>query len=230
MVVLACIAFQDHSGYHAACTPPNPAFITAITACMTMSTSDPQDDPLTLFRSAVADAVPIKQVARVDLSTSSSPTPGQLRRREAAVLEAGLDPNPLSSEPPMLFGPHDLLEFRREGVQYGVFRKLKQGGYELESRLDLHRLFVEQAREAVFTFVNDCMANDLRTVLILHGKGEFSETPAKLKNCVAHWLKALDAVQAYASAQPQHGGAGALYVMLKKSERSKQATALQYRR
>jgi DNA-nicking Smr family endonuclease len=192
------------------------------------STGSP--DARALFRSAVADAKPLKQVARVDLQVENSPTPGQLRRREAAVIDTGLDPNPLSSEPPMLYGPHDPLEFRRDGVQYGVFRKLKQGGYELESRLDLHRMFVEQAREAVFAFINDCMAHDLRTVIILHGKGERSETPAKLKNCVAHWLKALDSVQAYASAQPRHGGSGALYVLLRKSERSKQANSLQYRK
>jgi DNA-nicking Smr family endonuclease len=187
-------------------------------------------DPLALFRNAVADAKPLKQVVRADMRTGSTPTPGQLRRREAAVMDAGLEHNPLSSEPPMLYGPHDPLEFRREGVQFGVFRKLKQGRYELESRLDLHRMFVEQAREAVFAFINDCMAHDLRTVIILHGKGEHSETPAKLKNCVAHWLKALDNVQAYVSSQPQHGGSGALYVLLRKSERSKQANSLKYRK
>lgn len=180
------------------------------------------------FLAAMQGVKPLQLAPRVDAANSASPTPGQLRRREAAMLETGPDKNLLTSEAPMLFRPHDVLAFRREGVQNGVFRKLRQGRYELESRLDLHRLFVEQAREAVFTFINDCMANDLRTVLILHGKGEFSETPAKLKNCVAHWLKMLEDVQAYHSAQPQHGGAGAVYVLLRKSERSKQANAMLY--
>ncbi len=193
-----------------------------------MSGRDAQDD--SLFRAAVADAVPLPASNRVDTAAPIEVTPGQLRRRAAAVLDMARELNPLSSDVPMLHGPHDPLEFRRDGVQYGVFRKLKQGGYALESRLDLHRMIVDEAREAVCTFINDCMEHDLRTLLILHGKGERSEVQARLKNCVAHWLKQLDAVQAYVSAQPQHGGSGAVYVLLRKSERSRQKNAGYYRR
>ena len=182
-----------------------------------------------LFLQAVQDAVPLQLKARVESRTSQEPTPGQLRRRAAAVLELGKDTNPLTSDVPQVYGPHDALEFRRDGVQHGVFRKLKQGGYALESRLDLHRMVVEEARRAVFGFINDCYENDLRTVLVLHGKGERSETPARLKNCVAFWLKELETVQAYCSALPQHGGTGAVYLMLRKSERSRQRNAEQFR-
>lgn len=182
-----------------------------------------------LFLQAVQDAVPLQLKARVESRTSQEPTPGQLRRRAAAVLELGKDTNPLTCDVPQVYGPHDSLEFRRDGVQHGVFRKLKQGGYALESRLDLHRMVVEEARRAVFGFINDCYENDLRTVLVLHGKGERSETPARLKNCVAFWLKELETVQAYCSALPQHGGTGAVYLMLRKSERSRQRNAEQFR-
>ncbi len=195
---------------------------------MNNDTSD--DAQNTLFLQAVADAIPRKPDNRVNLKAALSTTPGQLRRRMAAVQQPGVDLNPLASDVPILCGPHDPIEFRRDGVQYGVFRKLKQGGYEIETRLDLHRLVVDEARRAVYGFVQECMENDMRTVLILHGKGERSETPARLKNFVAHWLKALDNVQAYVSAQPQHGGSGALYVLLKKSERSKQKNAETFRR
>jgi DNA-nicking Smr family endonuclease len=187
------------------------------------------EEALALFRSAAAGAVPLKQPARADSRREQDDPASLQRRRAAAVLDPRPDPNPLSTDVPMQFGPYDPLEFRRDGVQYGVFRKLKQGGYALESRLDLHRMTVEQARTALFQFIHDCLANDLRTVLVLHGKGERSETPARLKNCVAHWLKALDAVQAYASAQPQHGGSGAVYVLLRKSERSREQTRRQFR-
>lgn len=188
-----------------------------------------QDDELASFYAEVADAKPLNIAQRADTSTATQPTPGQLRRRQQAALELGLDINHLSSDPPMLVGPHDPLEFRRDGVQTQVFRKLKQGAYTLETRLDLHRLYVEQAREAVFDFIHDCIAHDVRTALILHGKGERSATPAKLKNCVAHWLKHLEPVQAYCSAQPQHGGTGAVYIMLRKSERARRENALKHR-
>ncbi len=183
-----------------------------------------------IFRQAVLDAVPLRLKERVETVLSSDPTPGQLRRRAAAVMQPEVDANPLSGEAPVLYGPHDPLAFRRDGVQYGVFRKLKQGGYSLESRLDLHRMVVEEARRAVFGFVTECYEADLRTVLILHGKGERSDTPARLKNCVAFWLKELETVQAYCSALPQHGGTGAVYLLLRKSERSRQRNAEIYRR
>ena len=41
-------------------------------------------------------------------------------------------------------------------------------------------------------------------------------------------LKELDAVQAFHSAQPQHGGTGAVYVLLRKNAEQKRANRLQY--
>ena len=49
-----------------------------------------------------------------------------------------------------------------------------------------------------------------------------------LKGYVNHWLKELDAVQAFHSAQPQHGGTGAVYVLLRKNAEQKRANRLQY--
>ena len=193
-----------------------------------MQPDEPEDG--LLFRQAVTGAVPLRAPPRADLNVPAGQTPGQLRRRAAAVQLPGRELNPLASDVPMLLGPHDPVEFRRDGVQYGVFRKLKQGAYAIESRLDLHRLVVDEARRAVWQFIQDCEQNDLRTVMILHGKGERSDTPARLKNHVCHWLREMDAVQAYCSAQPQHGGTGAVYLLLRKSERLRQQNAGRYRK
>ena len=60
-------------------------------------------------------------------------------------------------------------------------------------------------------------------MLILHGKGERNiHQQAKLKSYAAKWLKEIPQVMAYHSAQKHHGGTGALYVLLKKSERLKE--------
>ena len=56
------------------------------------------------------------------------------------------------------------------------------------------------------------------------------EQSAQLKGCVNHWLRELDPVQAFHSAQPHHGGTGAVYVLLRKSEAAKQATREQFSR
>ena len=58
--------------------------------------------------------------------------------------------------------------------------------------------------------------------MILHGKGDRSSTPALLKSYVNKWLPALPQVMAFHSAQRHHGGAGAMYVLLKKSDDKKQ--------
>ena len=92
----------------------------------------------------------------------------------------------------------------------------------IDGRLDLHQRTVAQAREDVFGFISEAMEYDLRTLIILHGKGQRNiEQPAKLKSYVAKWLKELPCVMAYHSACKHHGGTGALYVMLKKSEKLK---------
>ncbi len=55
-----------------------------------------------------------------------------------------------------------------------MFRKLKQGRYESEARLDLHRMNVARARRELFSFIEESHALGLRSVLLL------SETPVAL--------------------------------------------------
>ena len=117
-----------------------------------------------------------------------------------------------------------VLAFKRTGVQNGVFRKLKQGRYEAEATLDLHCMNTEVARREVFEFIEEVYQLGLRSVLLIHGKGgskSEKERSSILKGCVDHWLRQLEIVQAFHSAQPRHGGTGAVYVLLRKSEEKK---------
>ncbi|MGR5488606.1 Smr/MutS family protein, partial [Vibrio alfacsensis] len=58
-------------------------------------------------------------------------------------------------------------------------------------------------------------------VLIVHGRGERSNPPALMKSYLAHWLTQIKDVQCVHSAQRFHGGSGAVYVMLRKSQEKK---------
>ena len=98
------------------------------------------------------------------------------------------------------------------------------GKYEIQSQLDLHRHSVDQARSALKRFIGDCHQHSIRCALITHGKGEGRQEPAKLKSCVNHWLRQFDQVLAFHSAQKQHGGLGATYVLIKKDKSAKQRT------
>ena len=118
--------------------------------------------------------------------------------------------------------PFDEIAFKRDGVQTGVYRKLRLGRYPQEATLDLHRMTVREAREAVWRFVHDAQRAGLRSVIITHGRGDRSETPGRLKSYVAHWLPTLSAVLAFHSAQRHHGGYGACYVLLRKNAEKRQ--------
>ncbi|MDK2778070.1 MAG: DNA endonuclease SmrA [Pseudomonadota bacterium] len=151
------------------------------------------------------------------------------RRLAAATATEQKDANHLRTSEVKRVGPHDVLGFKRPGIQDGVYRKLRLGKYETEARLDLHRRTIEEARREVFRFVQECMAHDIRSVLILPGKGDRNiNDPALLKSYLVHWLEELEDVQAFHTAQQHHGGAGAFYVLLRKSERKKQAAREQF--
>ncbi len=166
---------------------------------------------------------PMRVEKKVALKRGSDSALARKARREAAVQKTVKDDNHLSSDYVELLDPYYPLDFKRSGVQHGVYRKLKQGRYAQEGRLDLHRLTVDKARKEVFGFIKESASYDLRSLLIVHGKGSHSKSDAALlKSYVNTWLPDMAEVQAFCSAQPQHGGVGAVYVLLGKSERKKQ--------
>ena len=178
------------------------------------------------FLDEMSDVVPLQREPRVGVrrKRQSDRDSSLEHRRHAAVQDKAHDRNSLTEGGIAPLDAWFVLEFKRPGVQNGVFRKLKQGRYEAEARLDLHRMTAAIARKEIFEFVEECHQLGLRSVLIIHGKGESGaekERSSILKGCVDHWLRQLEIVQAFHSARPQHGGTGAAYVLLRKSEEKK---------
>ncbi len=161
---------------------------------------------------------------QAEVAKKSEATPGHEVRRISAVRHKLLDTNFLSADEHIeLLKSHDILSYKKDGVQHGVFKKLRLGYYQIEARLDLHRKSVDEARREVFQFVKDCMRYDLRTVLIMHGKGDRNENrDAVIKTYINRWLPEFEEVLAFHSAQKHHGGTGAVYVLLRKSDKEKQ--------
>ncbi|HSG90299.1 MAG TPA: DNA endonuclease SmrA [Pseudomonadales bacterium] len=170
-----------------------------------------------LFAEEMRDVVPLPADGRATQEPAvRGPTLAQLARQRAAAAEDG-DPNPLTLGEVRPVAPFDLLSWKRDGVQEGVFRKLRLGRYAMDASLDLHRRTVREARDDVWGFVEDGIRHGLRSVLIAHGRGDRGETPGRIKSYVSHWLQELDGVLAFHSAQRHHGGYGAVYVLLRKS-------------
>jgi len=148
--------------------------------------------------------------------------PGRERRRLAA---AGLDAtqNPLTLPDQVEeVGPLDIVGEKKNGVQEGVYRKLRLGKYEYGDHLDLHRVRLRDAVDEVNSFLQHAFDRNQRTVLITHGKGLHSARPGVMKSYVMHWLRQSDLVLAWHSAQPRHGGTGATYVLIRKSADARQ--------
>jgi DNA-nicking Smr family endonuclease len=178
------------------------------------------DDDLQLFQQMMEDVKPIKQdTAQHD--KVHQVTDAQLARQEAAIWLSEEDPEYLSLDNAPMVKPDDFIEFKRDGVQDGVYRKLRLGKYPVQARLDLHRKSLEQARDEIVKFLRQCLRMDIRTVIIVHGKGERSNPPAMMKSYTSAWLKQIKDVMCFHSAQRHHGGTGAMYVLLRKSAEKK---------
>lgn len=179
----------------------------------------PNDD-LELFQQMMDDVKPLAHDV-AQLNKPHTITEAQLAKRQAAITLSTQEPDYLSIDCAAMLKPNDIIEYKKAGIQDGVYKKLRLGKYPLQARLDLHRKTLKQARDEVIHFIAQCIKMDLRTVLIVHGRGERSTPQALMKSFVASWLTQIDEVQCAHSAQRFHGGSGAVYLLLKKSKNQK---------
>ena len=101
--------------------------------------------------------------------------------------------------------------------------KLARGSEPIDDRIDLHGMTQADAHAALAHFLRRAQARGARVVLVITGKGAravdaFSERGI-LKRQVPHWLESAalrPLVVGFESAGIGHGGAGALYVRLRR--------------
>jgi DNA-nicking Smr family endonuclease len=96
-------------------------------------------------------------------------------------------------------------------------RRLHLGRDALGARIDLHGLSQDAARRAVTEVIETAFARGVRAVLVITGKGTLGE--GVLRRRVPEWLGEAplrDLVAGLAEAHRRHGGAGALYVALRR--------------
>ncbi len=176
------------------------------------------------FRAAMSDVVPLKNTKAV-VPQQKTP-PSDAAKEEARKNALGIKPPPVPGEltlgevPPLL--PRDFVQWKKEGVQDLVMDRLRKGHYDVAAMLDLHGERIKAARRLVHEFLVRSHESGARCVLISHGRGEKSATPARMKSYVAAWLEAHDLVNAFVSATRQLGGTGSMLILLKKSAASKE--------
>ena len=179
------------------------------------------DDGLEDFLNELQDVKPIKQLDIVATSQQKSTLAQQLKR-QAIEASQNLVNNYLSVEKVEPVDPYDHISFKQDGVQQGVFKNLRLGKYKIDFVLNLQQNKFEQARTLLFTHVLDSHKKGDRTLLIKHGLGLHSQPfQAFLKSYVHQWLQQMPEIIAYHTAQPNHGGNSAVYVLLKKNQQQK---------
>jgi DNA-nicking Smr family endonuclease len=109
-------------------------------------------------------------------------------------------------------------------------RDLARGRAVVDSALDLHGMTQAEAHHALRGFLVQAQMQGFRLVIVITGKGArmpaddadwFRETGV-LRRLVPHWLREADlrsTVLGFEEAGPGHGGAGALYVRLRRRDR-----------
>ncbi|OIQ25505.1 DNA endonuclease SmrA [uncultured Vibrio sp.] len=180
----------------------------------------PQDDDFSLFQEMMGDVKPITHDT-AELKKERTLSAGQEARQQAAMWLTEDDPEYLSIDYAPMLKPEDMVEYKQDGIQHGVYKKLRLGKYPIQAKLDLHKKSLKDAREEVIKFLKQCLRLDIRTVLIVHGKGAHSNPPALMKSHLASWVTQIKDVQCAHSAQQFHGGTGAMYLMLRKSDEKK---------
>jgi DNA-nicking Smr family endonuclease len=97
--------------------------------------------------------------------------------------------------------------------------KLRRGKAPIEGRLDLHGMRRDEAHDALVGFLSSAYQAGRRNLLVITGKGTFGTGPGVLRGEVPRWLNEAplrQIVLAYTEAHPRSGGAGALYIALRR--------------
>lgn len=115
--------------------------------------------------------------------------------------------------------PHALSHGETVGIDRRTAGRFVRGRMEIDGRLDLHGMTQESAHRALCAFLARAYDNGHRCVIVVTGKGTRGEGGGVLRRKVPQWLNdpgLRHRILSFAHAQPQHGGEGALYVLLKR--------------
>ena len=168
----------------------------------------------TLFATSVGPVQPLRRaVHEPPRRPRAAPEPRQRALDEAAVLQESISDE---FDVESLLDTDDSLSFRRRGIGPEVVRKLRRGVWVIQAQIDLHGLRRDEAREQLGAFLREAVAEGVRCVRVVHGKGLGS--PGRepvLKGKVRAWLVQKNEVLAFAQARASDGGHGALVVLLR---------------
>jgi DNA-nicking Smr family endonuclease len=176
----------------------------------------PEDDDVGLFFAAMDG---VAQMTNRGEAPKSNPRLPEIIDDNAEAL-AQLSEMVVVDGPLSFSGSDESFEGAAPGIDPNLLRSLRRGDFSVQDRLDLHGKTQKEAQALVDRFLSDSRRAKKRCVLIVHGRGLNSNDQVPvLKDAVRGWLsqKKLERILlAFATARPQDGGPGAVYVLLRR--------------
>ncbi|MGZ5957376.1 MAG: Smr/MutS family protein [Myxococcaceae bacterium] len=176
------------------------------------------DDEAAQFLAAVGAVEPVKRgAARVEPAKKSALPP---RTDEDAEVLAQLSELVAGDAPFDLSDSDEFIEGHLPSLDPQLLRKLRKGEIAVQGHVDLHGLTRDEAKSALERFLLAARQGGKRCVLVVHGRGLHSKDQIPvLKTSIQLWLtrgRIARWVLAFGTARPHDGGAGAVYVLLRR--------------
>jgi DNA-nicking Smr family endonuclease len=185
----------------------------------------PPRDSAALFLDAVADVTPLEARDRDRVAGPAPATPSRAVTDADAEALAELCDLVTGSAPFDISDGDEYVEGATVGTDPRLLRRLRGGEFAYQAHLDLHGMTSEEARVAVDRFLTQAYQDGKRCVLIIHGRGRNSKDQIPiLKGRLIRWLgrgQSTRRILAFTSARSCDGGAGALYVLLRRERHIK---------
>ncbi len=182
------------------------------------SARDLPPDDVALFLEAAAGAAPLRAgpIRVVSQPKARLPDPNA----EDCEVTAELGALVRGEIPFRLEDTFEFLEGAVADLDKRTRLRLRRGEYSVQAHVDLHGLRRDEAHAEVDRFVREQHRLARRCVLIIHGRGLNSKDRGPvLKEQIGRWLSrgaSGKLVLAFCSARPCDGGAGAVYVLLRR--------------
>jgi DNA-nicking Smr family endonuclease len=198
--------------------PPNLDEVDIVKRWSARSKRGLSEEERALWEAVVKSTKPLKKKPRIakpqsDKTAPKTIFPKTILTKPVVVVPPTkiVAPERAKSEPPPLMALG-----RRERSQ------LSRGKKDIEARIDLHGMTQVRAHRALLNFLQRSSEDGLTFVLVITGKGRSGSSDAErgvLRRQVPEWLGLAECrpfVVGFEEAHVSHGGAGALYVRVRR--------------
>jgi DNA-nicking Smr family endonuclease len=179
-----------------------------------MAGRHPKNDERALWRAAMQGVAPLPKRGAAPESEPPAVAEPTLNAAKAKPARRAVPRPPAAAKVP------DLAPGFAPGVDRRNADRLRRGERKIEARLDLHGMTQDEAHRALNAFLDRAEHAGWRCVLVITGKGRPGTSAAGvLRAAVPRWLNEAPnraRLLAIAAAQPRDGGAGAMYLLLRR--------------